>query len=125
MRFTLDDLADIERQMECAKGEGLDRLTALRSRMIAASTPAEVVTAQPWTPISRHEIAGRGTIFTGPYPFGCSTANAIGRRLLVDGETFEVGGVEWNLGHQPRTGDAVGLLVRPLHGSVDDSEPKR
>jgi hypothetical protein len=72
------------------------------------------MTGQPWTPVLRHEIAGRGTVFAGPYPFACSTRNAIGRRLLVDGKTFEVRGVEWNLGHDPRPGDAVGLLVRPV-----------
>ncbi len=65
-----------------------------------------------WTPTSRHEIAGRGTVFTGPYPFICSTGEAVGRTVVVDGEEYAVRGVEWNLGVPPRPGDAVGLLVR-------------
>lgn len=68
-----------------------------------------------WQPVSRHEIAGRGTILAGPYPFDCSPREAIGRRVAVGDETFQVRGVEWT-GPEPRPGDAVGLVVKLAEG---------
>lgn len=57
-------------------------------------------------------VSGRGIIMTGPYPF--DEPSAVGRTVLVQGEAYAVTGMEWQLGHAPRRGDSVGLVVRKV-----------
>ena len=67
-----------------------------------------------WAPKMRLELAGRGTVMCGPYPFDCPPAEACGRRLDVAGDLFVVRGVEWKSPDwkPPVRGQDVALVVR-------------
>jgi hypothetical protein len=58
------------------------------------------------------DIAGRGRVYVGLYPFDVDDGCVVGRLVYVDDRPMIVRGVEWNLCHRPRRGDAVGMLLR-------------
>lgn len=57
------------------------------------------------------DIAGRGRVYVGPYPFAEDMATVIGRVVHVADRPMVVRGVEWNLCRRPRLGDVVGMLL--------------
>lgn len=60
-------------------------------------------------------VIGKGTVFTGPYPFECAPDLVRGRHIGVDGVVYRISGVEHRLiPGAPKKGDMVGLLVEPI-----------
>lgn len=58
------------------------------------------------------EIAGKGTVLTGGYPFDCPSGEAIGQRILALGEIYRIRGVEtYGSVNHPKRGAPVGLLL--------------
>lgn len=58
------------------------------------------------------EIAGRGVLYTGPYPFDIPRKDVVGRQVLHQGVVKTIKGIEWfAVPREPRRGQTVGLLL--------------
>lgn len=119
-RVIADELYPRRKTVNRAAYEGAYRALQIASASVlilgkVAPSLKPVSAGTAWIPDRCHDIAGRGTVYVGPYPFddGC---NPVGRELMVDGERRRVIGLEWeSFGGYPKKGAAVGIrLSAPL-----------
>jgi hypothetical protein len=107
-------VADAARRVASWSGDKVGVYKTAKKEIAAAMPTLPDKPIITWQPLERYEITGRGTLFTGPYPFDDQPALVLGRQLLVDGVQYTVMGTEQFATAAPlRRGNPCAVLVKP------------
>lgn len=66
-----------------------------------------------WSYEDKFEVSGRGTVYTGRYPFDRPRSEVMGMHLRVGGHVMRIDGIEWYaVMREPKRGDPIGFLLK-------------